>query len=340
LDILASNFLINLWNLRANYFPAMCATIQDYPERCAITVGKDDDSSLNHLSVGGDQTGYYNLPDALRMDEGLFYIARELQNQVFLVLPAVPSMFLTLGIIALAAHGISNRPYVGFASSAKQYDRNRHLDIIRIVIFGMLGLSTIFSFAIAVGASQMYSALQFTTGNNASAGDQQQNPGSKASGTFFHVNRGTGALALQWLAVATTLLFFIAINLTETKLSMVSFAVTQPDIAGTGAQMFDPSTMGGPLERASLLRGAAPLSTAPPPSGVTPEAAPPQGRQPGMGNQPGMGGMMGGRGGMMGGRGGMMGGRGGMMGARGGMAGARGGMAGRGGMMAGRGGMM
>lgn len=309
----------------------MCATIQNNPERCAITVGKDDDSSLNYLSVGGDQDGYYNLPDALRMDEGLFQIARELQNQVFLVLPAVPSMFLTLGIIALAAHGISNRPYVGFASSAKQYDRNRHLDIIRIVIFGMLGLSTIFSFAIAVGASQMYSALQFTTGNNASAGDQQQNPGSKASGTFFHVNRGTGALALQWLAVATTLLFFIAINLTETKLSMVSFSVTPPDTAGTGAQMFDPSTMGGPLERASLLRGAAPLSTAPPPAGVTPEAAPPQGRQPGM---------MGGRGGMMGGRGGMMGGRGGMMGARGGMVGARGGMAGRGGMMAGRGGMM
>jgi hypothetical protein len=210
--------------------------------------------------------------------------------------------------------------------------------MIRIVIFAMLAFSTIFSFSIAVGASQMYSALQLTTGHSASAGDQYDARG-KAIEASFHVNRGTGALALQWLAVATTLLFFIAINLTETKLSMVSFAVTPQDTAGAGAQMFDPSAMGGPLERASLLRSAAPLSSAPPPPGVTPEATPPQPPQQGMGGQGAMG--MGGRGGMMGARGGMAGARGGMMGARGGMAGARGGAMGmRGGMAGGRGGMM
>jgi hypothetical protein len=298
----------------------MCATLSGGSERCAITVGKPEGSSIDNLS--GNINNYHGNPE---LDEDLFHIAQELQEQVLLVLPAVPAMFFTLGVIALASHGISNRPFVGFASSAKQYDRNRHLDIIRVAILGLLGLSTVFSFAIAVGASQMYAALQFTAGND---------PSSGRGGETFQVNRGTGALALHWLAVTTTLLFFIGLTLCNTKLSMVSFAVAPPDVAGTGATAYDMNSMdGAPLEKASLLHSAAPLNSAPPPSGVTPEAAAPMPRGAG-GMNGGMGAMGGARGGMMGARGGAMGARGGMMGARGGAMGARGGMMGaRGGAM-------
>lgn len=298
----------------------MCAVINGDTEHCAVTVGKPEGASVCYLEVGGDTSACSNLAKDSQLNYELFSIGRKLQDQVLLCLPSIPAMFLLLGFLALGIHGLADKPFVGFASSARQYRRNRHLDILRYVVFGLLTLATLFSFAIAVGASQMYAGLQI--GNPGASGD------SGAGGTYFTVNRGTSALAIHWTAVMMIIIFFIGVNFAITKLSMVSFAVAPPDAAGTGATAFDMSNMQGPLEKASLLRSATPMGMEPPPNGVTAEATPPTSMGAASMSTMGARGGMAGRGGPMGarGRGAPM--RGGAM-ARGGMA-SRGGMATRG----------
>ncbi|OCT45873.1 hypothetical protein CLCR_00048 [Cladophialophora carrionii] len=280
--------------LRIGY-TAMCCRLSEGPEHCAITVGKDHDSSIRFLSTGNDdRQAFEQLPANATLNRVLFEVAASLQNDVFIVFPAIPGMFLALGVVMYIIYGALNKPWVGPASSWRQSQRNRRLDIMRLVMLVLIGGSIVFSFAAAVSNSQMFAAVQLATSHN------KQQPG------IFQVTKGSAALALHWLAVISTVGFFIGIVKTHVEISSVRVKVNPEDTAGTaGAQSYQAN--GETIERSSLLKDAEP-------TGLGPQA-------------PGGAGAMGGaRGGAMGARGG----RGAPMG-RGGMgmrgAGMRGGMA-------------
>lgn len=286
----------------------MCLSLSDQPEHCAITVGKDDQTSIRFLSTGqNDRESFDQLTNNERLNTVLFDIAMSLQNNVFVVMPAIPGAFLAFGVILLIAYATLNRPWVGPASSWRQSQRNRRLDIMRIVMIVCLGLAIVFSFAIAVANSQLFAAMAKITSHNQQAAD------------VFNVNRGTTALALHWLTVIATIGFFIGVIQTHVNISSIKVKVTPEDTAGTtGGRQF--AAAGETIEKASLLKDAEPMAINP--AGLTPQA--PAGGAGAAGGAMGRGGAMGARG-----RGGAMGR--GAMGARGGM---RGGAMGRGrGMM-------
>ncbi|KAK5228158.1 hypothetical protein LTR72_002041 [Exophiala xenobiotica] len=296
--------------LRVGY-TAMCVSLSGQSEHCAVTVGKDEDSSLRYLSTGtNDATSYSTLPPNAQLNPVLYDVASKLQEDVFVVLPAVPGAFLAIGCILLALYGMMNRPWVGPASSYRQTRRNRRLDIMRLAMIACIGLSIVFSLAVAVANSQMFAALKCATGHN-----QEGEP------DVFTIGRGSSALALHWLAVIATIGFFIGIVQTHIQISSVRISVEPDDTAGTtGSHQYTP--VGSTIEKASLLKSAEPMAMNP--TGLQPQG--PQGGQAGAGMR---GGAMGarGRGGMVGARGGAMGARGGAMGSA---MGARGGMAPRG----------
>jgi hypothetical protein len=290
----------------------MCVSLSDQSEHCAITVGKDDETSIRYLSTGQDNRDSFDqLTNNERLNTVLFDIAMSLQNDVFVVMPAIPGAFLALGVILLIAYATLNRPWVGPASSWRQSQRNRRLDIMRIVMIAFLGLAIVFSFAIAVANSQLFAAMSKITSHNRQSAD------------VFNVNRGTTALALHWMTVIATIGFFIGVLQTHVNISSIRVKVTPEDTAGTtGGRQF--AAAGDTIEKSSLLKDAEPMAINP--AGLTPQA--PEGGAGAAGGAMGRGGAMGARGGM---RGGAMGARGGAMGARGGM---RGGAMGRGrGMM-------
>ncbi len=299
--------------LRVGY-TAMCVSLSGQSEHCAVTVGKDEDSSLRYLSTGtNDANSYETLPPNAKLNPVLYEVASQLQRNVFVVLPAIPGAFLAIGCILLALYGIMNRPWVGPASSYRQSRRNRQLDIMRLVMIVCIGLSIVFSLAVAVANSQMFAALKYATGHN-----QEGEP------DVFTIGRGSNALALHWLAVIATIGFFVGIVQTHIQISSVRITVEPDDTAGTtGSHQY--AAVGDTIEKASLLKSAEPMAMNP--TGLQPQG--PQGGQAGAGARGGAMGMRG-RGGMAGARGGAMGARGGAMGARGGAMGARGGMAGRG----------
>ncbi|EXJ73139.1 uncharacterized protein A1O5_04288 [Cladophialophora psammophila CBS 110553] len=199
-------------------------------------------------------------------------------------------MFLALGVIMFAIYGTLNKPWVGPASSWRQSQRNRRLDILRIAMIALIGLSVVFAFAAAVSNSQMFAAVQLATSHNTQA------PG------VFQVTKGTAALALHWLAVISTLGFLIGIIQTHVEISAVKIKVNPDDTAGTtGGSQFQAN--GSTIERASLLKDAEPMAMNQ--AGLAPQVPNPNTSNPG-----GPAGGMGARGGM----------RGGAMGARGGMA--------------------
>jgi hypothetical protein len=109
----------------------------------------------------------------------------------------------------------------------------------------LIGASIVFSFAAAVSNSQMFAAVQLATSHN------KQEPG------IFQVTKGTSALALHWLAVISTIGFFIGIVKTHVEISSVRVKVNPDDTAGTsGAQSFQAN--GDTIERSSLLKDAEP----------------------------------------------------------------------------------
>ncbi|ETI27580.1 hypothetical protein G647_00029 [Cladophialophora carrionii CBS 160.54] len=281
----------------------MCCRLSEGPEHCAITVGKDHDSSIRFLSTGNDdRQEFEQLPANATLNRVLFEVASSLQNDVFIVFPAIPGMFLALGVVMYIIYGALNKPWVGPASSWRQSQRNRRLDILRLVMLVLIGGSIVFSFAAAVSNSQMFAAVQLATSHN------KQQPG------IFQVTKGSAALALHWLAVISTIGFFIGIVKTHVEISSVRVKVNPEDTAGTsGAQSFQAN--GETIERSSLLKDAEPMAMNP--AGLGPQAPSGAGA---------MGGAMGGaRGGAMGARGG----RGAPMG-RGAMGMRGGGMRGRG----------
>ncbi|OAG39298.1 hypothetical protein AYO21_06502 [Fonsecaea monophora] len=284
--------------LRIGY-TAMCCSLSSGPEHCAITVGKDHASSIRYLSIGTNNIyDFESLPANQTLNSVLFEVAASLQNDVFIVFPAIPGMFLALGVIMFAFYGALNKPWVGPASSWRQSQRNRRLDILRIVMIVLIGLSAIFAFAAAVSNSQMFAAVQLATSHN------EQAPG------IFQVTKGSAALALHWLAVIWTIGFLIGIIQTHIEISAVKIKVNPSDTAGTtGGSQFQAN--GSTIERASLLKDAEPMAINP--AGLAPQVPNPNSTN-GAG---GAGGPMGARGGMRGGaRGGAMGmrGRGGAMG--------------------------
>jgi hypothetical protein len=298
--------------LRIGY-TAMCCEINGGKEHCAITVGKDKQQSLRYLSIGSnDATQFFSTPANLTLNPTLYDVGSNLQNNVFVVFPAIPASFLAASIILLIIYSAMNKPWVGPASSWRQSQRNKRLDIMRIALFGLLGLSIVFSFAAAVANSQLFAAVSQATSHNVMA------PG------IFTTKKGSAALALHWLAVVVTILFFIGITQTHVEISAVKIKVNPGDTAGTtGSNTYAAS--GDTIERSSLLGNSEPMAMAP--TGVAPQMPPSMGGGPGGPmSSPGMrGGPMGMRGGPMGARGGPMGARGGpMMRGRGGPMGARG----------------
>ncbi|KIY00100.1 uncharacterized protein Z520_03785 [Fonsecaea multimorphosa CBS 102226] len=285
--------------LRVGY-TAMCCSLSSGPEHCAITVGKDQASSLRFLSIGSNNIyDFEALPANQTLNPILFDVAASLQNDVFIVFPAIPGMLLALGVIMFALYGALNKPWVGPASSWRQSQRNRRLDILRIVIIVLIGLSVIFAFAAAVSNSQMFAAVQLATSHNAEA------PG------IFQVTKGSAALALHWLAVIWTLGFLIGIMQTHVEISAVKIKVNPSDTAGTtGGSQFQAN--GNTIERASLLNDAEPMAMNP--AGLAPNLPNPNTSSASGGPSGGMGARGGMRGGAMGARGGMaMRGRGGAM---------------------------
>ncbi|OAP58123.1 hypothetical protein AYL99_07213 [Fonsecaea erecta] len=267
--------------LRVGY-TAMCCQLSGGPEHCAITVGKDHTSSIRYLSIGSNNIyDFEALPANQTLNPILFDVAASLQNDVFIVFPAIPGMFLALGIICFAFYGALNKPWVGPASSWRQSQRNRRLDILRIVIIVLIGLSVVFAFAAAVSNSQMFAAVQLATSHNEEA------PG------VFQVSKGSAALALHWLAVIWTLGFLIGIIQTHVEISAVKIKVNPGDTAGTtGGNQFQAN--GSTIERASLLKDAEPMA-------MNPAGLAPQVPNPNSTNAPGGSMGMGARGGMRGG---------------------------------------
>jgi hypothetical protein len=243
----------------------MCCQFTDQPERCAITVGRNDEQSIRYLSTGEDNEDAYPYIDPNnQLNENLFNVAMELQNNVFVVLPAFPGAFLALGVILLMVYSALNRPWVGPASSWRQSQRNRRLDIMRIVMLLLLGLSIVFSFAVAVGNSQLFAAMR------RSHAHIEKRPG------YFTVDQGSTVLALHWLAVVATVGFFIGVFTSHIEIGAVKVKVTPDDTAGTtGGRQF--AAVGGTIEKASLLRDAEPMAINP--TSLAPQA-PAQGGQP------------------------------------------------------------
>lgn len=241
--------------LRVGY-TAMCLQFDDETEHCAITVGKDNEQSMRYLTTGEDDKDAYPFIYP-QIDPRIFEVALELQNKVFIVLPAFPGAFLALGVILLMLYSALNRPWVGPASSWRQSQRNRRLDIMRILMLGLLGLSIVFSFAVAVSCSQVFAAMNKATSQN------ERRPG------LFNVDQGSTALALHWLTVIVTIGFFVGVVSSHVEISAVKIKVTPEDTAGTsGSQNF--AATGGVLEKASLLRDAEPMAINP--TGMTPQA--------------------------------------------------------------------
>lgn len=291
----------------------MCGKIGDGSEHCAITVGKSDTKSLRLLSTGSDASDSFNdLPDDQKLDTIIFNIAMTLQNNVFVVLPAIPGVFLTVGFILFLLYGTMNRPWVGPASSWRQSRRNRRLDIMRLTMIILIGLSIVFSFAVAVANSQMFAATEYITSHNSQ------------SDSGFHLKRGTGALGLHWLAVLATIGYFIGVVQTHVEISSVKIQLTPDDTAGTSGGKYY-AAPGEQIEKHSLLKDPEPMAINR--QGLTPQV-PNGGSQ---GGTPAQGGM---RGGAMGVGAGMRGGPTGMRGAGMGMRGRGGAM---GGAMRGRG---
>ena len=105
----------------------------------------------------------------------------------------------------------------------------------------LIGASIVFSFAAAVSNSQMFAAVALATSHN------QEAPG------IFTVNKGTNALALHWLAVISTIGFFVGTVQTHVEISSVRIKINPDDTAGTsGSQTFQAN--GDTIERASLLK--------------------------------------------------------------------------------------
>lgn len=258
----------------------MCAEINySGKEHCAITESKSQAPSINFLSYGVNAAPQPFDPNAT-LSTPLFKAAQNLQNNVFIVLPAIPASFLTVGVLLVFLYGTINRPWVGPASSWRQTRRNRRLDILRLGIFAFLGLAIVFSFSVAVANSQLFVAVQEVTAPNSNiplSGDDWN--------SIWTIKRGTSALALHWLAFITTLLFFIGVTQTHIEISAVKIAVTPDDTAGTtGAHTF--AAAGDHIEKAHLLKDAEPIAMAP--AGLQPQT--PGG---GMGGARGRGGMRG-----------------------------------------------
>jgi hypothetical protein len=193
----------------------MCCQFTDQPERCAITVGRNDEQSIRYLSTGEDNEDSYPYIDPnFQLNENLFNVAMELQNNVFVVLPAFPGAFLALGVILLMVYSALNRPWVGPASSWRQSQRNRRLDIMRIVMLLLLGLSIVFSFAVAVGNSQLFAAMR------RSHAHIEKRPG------YFTVDQGSTALALHWLAFVSTVGFFVGVFTSHIEIGAVKVKVS------------------------------------------------------------------------------------------------------------------
>ena len=118
--------------LRIGY-TAMCCVINGGPEHCAITVGKEHFTTIRYLSTGNNFDTFNTLPANETLNPTLYDVAASLQSNVFIVFPAIPAMFLALGVIMYIIYGALNKPWVGPASSWRQSQRNRRLDIMRIV---------------------------------------------------------------------------------------------------------------------------------------------------------------------------------------------------------------
>lgn len=241
----------------------MCAMINGTGiEHCAITESQNAQSSIDFLSFGtADAPQPFNAN--VTLSQTLFQTAQNLQNNVFIVLPAIPASFLVVGIMLVFLYGTINRPWVGPASSWRQSRRNRRLDILRLLIFGFLGLAIVFSFAVAVANSQLFVAVQEVTSNNDGVAIQPE-----AWDQIWTVTQGSNALTLHWLAFVTTTLFFIGVTQTTIEISAVKIAVTPDDTAGTtGAHSFAAS--GDHIEKAHLLKDAEPIAMAP--AGLQPQ---------------------------------------------------------------------
>ena len=227
--------------------------------------------SIRYLSTGQDDiVSFDQLTNDQKLNPDLYRIAKTLQTKVFAVLPAIPGGFLALGVTILVTYSILNRPWVGPASSWRQSQRNRKLDIMRTLIISLLGLAIVFSFAIAVANSQLFAALA-----EATAHDQQLSSG-------FRVTRGETALALDWLTVIAIIGFEVGIIQTHINVSSVTISIIPDDTAGsTGGGQY--AAAGGTIEKSSLLRNAEPI-------GMNPTGLKPQVPDGGMGHAAGRGG--------------------------------------------------
>jgi hypothetical protein len=288
----------------------MCATIgSSGQEHCTITLGRSRDASLSYLSTGSNTPNYSTLHADQQLNQILFDVAYNLQEKVLLALPVAPGIFLTISFLTLGLYGLFNRPFRAPASEFRHFSRNRTLDIMRIIIFGGIMLGILFSFAIAVSASQMYAGIIQATNHQ--------------HGGFWTTQLSSQTLALHWLVPIACLLFTVGLLVTVTALSKVSVTVAPEATLGTtGATSFMSNT---PVERASLLGHAHPMGSMPSLMGMSPQPAAYGGSM----GSPGSSRMSGGA--NMGARGAPLRGRGGVRGAPRGMSRAGGGAMGRGG---------
>ena len=119
--------------LRIGY-TAMCCSINGGPEHCAITVGQDQYTTIRYLSTGNNfADSFAQLPANATLNPTLYSVGASLQSNVFVIFPAIPALFLALGILMYIIYGALNKPWVGAASSWRQSQRNRRLDIMRLV---------------------------------------------------------------------------------------------------------------------------------------------------------------------------------------------------------------
>lgn len=241
----------------------MCGEIGDEPEHCAITVGKDDARSLRLLSTGYDDADSFDkLPDEQKIGTIIFNIAEELQNNVFVVMPAFPGFLLAIGFILFLIYGTMNRPWVGPASSWRQLQRNRKLDIIRLVFIILIAVSIAFSFAVAVANSQMFAATEYIT---------SQNDENSSFSPGFRLRRGVGALALHWLVVLATIGYLISAIMTNVEVGSVKIPLTpEPTAGSSGGQVF--AAPSGRIEKRSLLDDPEPMAMSS--QGLMPEVPP------------------------------------------------------------------
>jgi hypothetical protein len=236
----------------------MCAKIgSSGEEHCVITLGRSRDDSLAYLSTGSTAPDYSALHPDEQLNQILFDVAYSLQEKVLLALPVAPGVFLTISFLTLGLYGLFNRPFRAPASEFKHFSRNRTLDIMRIIIFGGILLGILFSFAIAVSASQMYAGIIQATNHQ--------------EGGFWTIQQSSQTLALHWLVPITSFLFTVGLLVTVTALSKVSITVAPEATLGTtGAKSYMSNT---PVERASLLGQAHPMGSMPSLMGITPQSS-------------------------------------------------------------------